>query len=107
MSVIEKNKIDGIGKSKDNKKIVMMISDHMNWDNEYEHLIILQDKINAYIHFIENGQVAQMYPNFNEYVIMIYFKIKISEKCWQFIQTVNYQLKSDKIQIEIKEEEEG
>jgi len=26
-----------------------MISDHLAWDNEAEHLFLLQDKINAYL----------------------------------------------------------
>ncbi|WP_346426369.1 DUF6572 domain-containing protein [Bacillus cereus] len=32
-----------------------MIIDHLDWENTLQHLTLLQDKINAYVSFIENG----------------------------------------------------
>lgn len=37
-----------------NGYFVLTISDHLEWDEENEHLLILQEKINAYLSFIEN-----------------------------------------------------
>lgn len=31
MSILEQNEIDGIGISKDEKGLIMMISDHLDW----------------------------------------------------------------------------
>jgi hypothetical protein len=44
-------------------KAVFTISDHLMWDDKNEHLMILQNKINAYLSFIESGNVYQDYPN--------------------------------------------
>ncbi|WP_336619240.1 DUF6572 domain-containing protein, partial [Bacillus paranthracis] len=47
MSILDKNKIDGIGKSMGENKLALMIADHLDWENELQHLTLLQDKINA------------------------------------------------------------
>jgi len=62
MSVEEKNKIDIITTNKEGI-LVLTISDHLEWDDENEHLLILQDKINSYVDFIESGQMAESYPD--------------------------------------------
>lgn len=64
MSILEKDKIDGMGKEKDGKTLVLMISDHLGWDNEKDHLFLLQEKINMYLSFIENGQYTEVYKDF-------------------------------------------
>jgi len=42
---------------------VLTISDHLEWDENNEHLIILQEKINAYLDVIESGEIYESYPN--------------------------------------------
>ena len=42
MSVVDINKVDGIGISKDGNKLMLLITDHLDWTNEYEHIIHLQ-----------------------------------------------------------------
>ena len=104
MSILEKDKVDGIGISKDGNKIILMISDHLEWDDEYEHLTMLQDKINAYISFIESGQIEEIYPevNIHQFIISIHFKYIITEKCLEFLSVVNKQLNEIGIYIEEK-----
>lgn len=94
MSVLEKDKVDAIGISKDSNRIILMISDHLDWDKEYEHLILLQEKVNTYINFIESEQVKDVYPNIDisEYTIEIHFKYSITENCYKFLDVVNNQL---------------
>ncbi len=43
-------------------EIVLTISDHLEWDDPEQHLLILQSKINTYIAFIENEEIYQVYP---------------------------------------------
>jgi len=71
MSVVDINKVDGIGISKDGNKLMLLITDHLDWTNEYEHIIHLQNKINAYINFLETEQYKEVYPNkqFEHYCI--------------------------------------
>lgn len=49
----------------DENKLVLMIADHLDWENELQHLSLLQDKINAYVSFIESGKIYSVYPDAN------------------------------------------
>jgi len=55
--------------------VVLTISDHLEWDNN-EHILILQDKINAYLRFIESGDIYQQYPKAKGRNIMIEVVVK-------------------------------
>lgn len=101
LSILETDKIDGIGKGKNNKELFFMIADHLDWSNEYEHLKILQEKINSYIGYIESRQFHEIYPNetFEFYIIEVHFKYQITEKCLKFIDVVSKQLSQHNIKI--------
>lgn len=61
MSIEHLDRIDAIGTTTDGK-IQLTISDHLDWQNEELHSELLQDKIFAYLEFIENGQLGEVYP---------------------------------------------
>jgi hypothetical protein len=61
MSIDQLDKIDIISTSEAGD-VVLHISDHLMWDREREHIQLLQDKINAYLQFIEDGQIFEEYP---------------------------------------------
>jgi hypothetical protein len=45
----------------------LTISDHLPWtENEGRHLELLQDKLNAYLEFIESGQLWKTRPEASE-----------------------------------------
>jgi hypothetical protein len=62
MSVEQTNVIDFISKDQDGN-VVLTISDHLEWDDQNEHLLVLQKKINAYLAFIESGEIDEQYPD--------------------------------------------
>lgn len=62
MSVEQIDKIDVISNSP-NGKVELTIADHLEWNDEERHLLILQEKLNSYINFIESGQILEDYPN--------------------------------------------
>lgn len=102
MSVIDENKLDGMAISKDGEKLILLITDHLDWINEYEHLVILQDKINAYINFLETEQYKEIYldKQLELYCIEIHFKYEPTPNCLKFIKRVNEQLCENNITIE-------
>jgi hypothetical protein len=69
MSIDQTNKIDFISTSPEGK-VLLTISDHHTWDED-GHLQLLQDKINAYLQFIESGQIIDDYPTAVEKEILI------------------------------------
>lgn len=87
MSIIDKDKIDSIGINKENGNVMIGISDHLDWSNEYEHLIMLQDKLNSYLSFIESGEIYESYPKAKDknIEIIIYAKYDFTEKAEEFL----------------------
>ncbi len=66
----------------------LTISDHLPWDeNEGTHLILLQNKINAYLRFIESGEVIKKVPDAKgrRIVINLVGKFPLSQKADTFL----------------------
>jgi len=103
MSVDKSDYIDAIAIEDDGKTLIMMITDHLGWeaDFEFDHLTILQEKINAYLWFIEAKQFKEVYPDiaFESFRIEIRFLYNMSENCMKFIDVINRQLSSENIVI--------
>ena len=102
MSVLDKETIDAVAITPDGVGIKLLISDHLAWTDEYEHLLMLQEKINVYIMFLENGQYKDIYKNvdFKYGVIEIHFMYEPTDKTKQFLQTVQNQISEIGIMIE-------
>lgn len=103
MSVVDTNKVDGIGISRDDKQLILLITDHLDWSNEYEHLTQLQNKINSYLGFLEEKQYKEQYPDkeFSSYCIEIHFMHKVTDNCKKFVKVINKQLVDESISIDM------
>ena len=63
MTIEEVDKIDRLAFNRENGDVFLIISDHLAWDeNEGEHLLALQAKLNTYLEFVESGQLYAKYP---------------------------------------------
>jgi hypothetical protein len=62
MSVDEPNRIDMLSFDPATREIVLTISDHLDWTNSTRHQEILQKKLNAYLAFVESGELHEKYP---------------------------------------------
>ena len=94
MAVSDKDKIDSIGTDSGFGNVILTINDDLSWRNEYEHLNILQDKINSYLEFIDNGELYKNYPNAEgkRIEILINFKNGITPKCQAYLNRVRNKL---------------
>ncbi len=54
--------IDALGTENDTGVEVLTIMDAWDWADEPEHLLALGDKINAYLGFVESGQLLEEHP---------------------------------------------
>jgi len=64
MSIDQTQVVDGIGVDEETGEVILVITDHFNWDdNVHDHLILLQEKINAYLSFVEGGELLEVYPD--------------------------------------------
>ena len=63
MSVIDRKIVDCASTDKERTRVTLTISDHLEWTPDNEHLLILQEKINDYLLFIESGELLESYPD--------------------------------------------
>lgn len=89
MSVENLNVIDFVSIDK-NENVVFSISDHLEWDEANEHLLILQNKINAYLSSIESGDIYKQYPNAKgkHIAINLVARYTLKKTGYDFIQRV-------------------
>ena len=100
MAIDNANVIDGMAIDKEKNAICLLLTDHLPWncDNnsigEHEHLVLLQDKINAYISYLETKQYEETYPeaHFVMAVIEIHFEYEITKNCEKFLNAVQNQI---------------
>lgn len=64
-TVIDFVSIDPMG------RLILTISDHLEWDDENRHLFLLQEKLNAYMRFIESGEAYEKFPEARDQPIII------------------------------------
>lgn len=75
MSITQIDIIDIISTTP-NGRVMLTISDHLPWDKENEHLLLLQEKLNKYLQFIESGEIFESYPAAKNKTIIISVSIQ-------------------------------
>jgi len=101
MAVSDKDVIDGI--AYDNDTLIMEIYDHLPFDGDFEfdHIEILQDKINTYLWFIDSKQYSDVYQDkeYSRFLINIHFLYQLTDNCKKFIAVSNDRLSVLNIEI--------
>jgi hypothetical protein len=101
LSVEQIDKIDFISTSP-NGSVELTISDHLQWDEKNEHVLLLQDKINSYLNFVDSGQIFEEYPNSKNKNIAIGLVMKFEpneyalnflQKCKSIFKELNIEFK--------------
>lgn len=106
MAIDNVNVIDGMGVDPEKRALRLLLTDHLPWENslsEYEHLNLLQKKINSYLAFLEGKQYMKQYPGLevDMAVIEAHFKYEIPENCEKFLQSAQEQVRQNGIEIEV------
>ena len=108
MSVVDNKTVDGIALTDDKNGIILLITDHVDWSDEYQHLVMLQEKINVYIIFLEERQYAEIYKEEITYgVIEIHFLHNLTVNAEKFLQSVQNQVAELGIKIQYCVSQEG
>lgn len=102
MSILDTETIDGMAIGKGGKELRLLINDVIDWNDEYYHLLKLQEKINSYLTFCESHQYETIYENnIIKYAIFeIHFKYSPSKKAIAFLNEVQKQVNEMGIAIE-------
>lgn len=88
LNIERTNTIDGIAYNEKDLKLVLLLADGMDWHDEKNHLLLLQEKINNYISYIEGKQYLQKYSNVEQIEIQIKFLFKETDNCRKFLEQV-------------------
>lgn len=90
MSVDKTGVIDAIGIDKSTGEIVLTITDPLDWGND-EHLLLLQEKLNTYLSFVEGGELLITYPDAKgrDVLIRIVCKFPPDESGVRFLRKVS------------------
>jgi hypothetical protein len=100
MTVTDTGVVDFVSIDNATGECVLTISDHLPWD-EKDHLYLLQEKLNAYLRFLESGEVFGTYPQAQGKSIRISIAMKFSptdaavgflEKARQLIREAGFKL---------------
>jgi hypothetical protein len=86
MAVDNTNVVDFISTKDDTNEVYLTISDHLDWSSVMDHLLLLQEKINAYLGFIESGDLYTQYPLAygKQIVINVVGKYDLTEEAIEF-----------------------
>lgn len=88
LNVERTNVLDAVAYDEENSKLIMLLSDGMDWYDEARHLLLLQEKLNHYIAYIETEQYLKSYPKPKQIEIQIKFLFKETELCEKFLEQV-------------------
>ena len=94
MTVEQSGVIDGMGIMPDGSLVEMLISDHLPWDDT-RHFELLAAKIEAYVGFIQSGQVVETMPaaNGKPVRITVVWMHEPTLEAAQFFRSIAEQLK--------------
>ena len=86
MSVEQARIVDAISIDKETGRVNLRVSDHLPWDGD--HLLMLQEKLNAYLAFLESGEVYSVYPmaKARDFSILVIAKYRPNEMAMHFFE---------------------
>ncbi len=71
MTIEQTTKIDGMGLDRAANEIVLLISDHMLWQDKSHHVAALEKKLGAYLEFISSQQHLELVPEARDWPVRI------------------------------------
>lgn len=103
MAISDENIIDGMAIDGQNNLLILEIYDHLDFEGafEWDHISMLQDKLNTYLWYIDSKQYTAVYPNeqFQGFIINVHFLHDITDNCKKYIDVSNQKLSASNIKI--------
>lgn len=91
MSVDQTNVVDAIGIDDVIGDVVLTITDQLEWsESDNDHLLLLQEKLNTYLRFVESGEMLEAYPiaKGRSVLIDVVCKYPLSQQAQEFYSQV-------------------
>lgn len=78
--------IDGLAYEQDTSSLILLLTDGMDWSDMNRHLLLLQDKLNTYIWYIDSEQYKEKYPNVKSVELRVSFLFAEPEICRKLLE---------------------
>jgi hypothetical protein len=62
MAIDNPEVIDVMGLDRKTGRVTLTVSDHLEWGCPEEHFTLLKEKVEAYVRFVQSGQLLESYP---------------------------------------------
>lgn len=85
MNIEYTDTIDGLAFKQETSSLILLLADGMDWLDINRHLLLLQDKLNTYILYIESKQYEEKYPNVERIEVHVSFLFKEPEACYMLL----------------------
>jgi hypothetical protein len=88
MSIQKADVVDAVGIENDAGEVILTLADPEDWSDERNHLLLLQAKLNAYLRFVESGELMDVYPQAQgrHVSIDVVFRCAVPEVALQFLE---------------------
>lgn len=106
MSIYDAQTIDFFAVDHRSNVVFLVIADHLPWDeHEGEHLMMVQEKINAYLAFMESGEIFEKIPVSVGLSIVIKWmgKYPLSEQALKFYDFAETLIEGAGFELEFEE----
>jgi hypothetical protein len=112
MSIEQVNVVDMVAYSDQSPNVKLIISDHLEWRGDTDnHLLLLQEKINTYLRFIEGGELVEKFPNVKglPVVVQVVGKHALSSEAQAFLSRAAQVLEAAgyRLEFELQSAQEG
>lgn len=105
MSIEQTQIVDFVNIDPKSGDVWLTISDHLPWDQgEGEHLFLLQNKLNAYLRFIESGEIFKEIPAAmgRNILINLVGQFPLSEKASLFFEKARAEIHNAGFKLQFK-----
>ena len=109
MSLDQSNVIDALGIDEVSGRVVLVIRHDAAWDGSPPQLYLLQEKLNAYLSFALDGEMAGEYPDFAQRALSVRIDCATAPdaRTLHLLGHVRRQLQFQDIDLEVRVREPG
>ncbi|RGD41279.1 hypothetical protein DW159_04640 [Coprococcus sp. AM14-16] len=78
--------IDGLAYEQETSILILLLADGMDWSDMNRHLLLLQEKLNTYIWYIDSRQYEEKYTDVKKIEIRVSFLFQEPEICHKLLE---------------------
>lgn len=86
LNVENTDTIDGLAYEQETSSLILLLADGMDWSDMNRHLLLLQEKLNNYIWYIDSKQYEEKYPDVKRIELRVSFLFQEPEICHKLLE---------------------